>query len=217
MGRQQGRPGVLVGVLVLGVVVVGFSWAQQSGSLATAFEGLLSSLSETENTAGSTDPVENAADGATETAVGAVPARPGDAVSMTVEYVHDGDTLFLRTDSPNALVATTDDVKVRLLGIDTPEVGDNAECFGDQATEQLRALLPEGSLTWVTADQEPTDQYGRSLFYLWTDDGRFVNYELVASGAAESLTIAPNDAHYPLLRAAEDAATSAGAGRWGVC
>jgi len=206
---------VLVGVLVLGVV--GFAWVQQSGALATAFEGMLSALSQTESSGESTDPVVNAANGTAETAVGDVPAPPSEAVSMTVEYVHDGDTLFLRTDQPNALVATTDEVKVRLLGIDTPEVGNNAECFGDQATEQLRTLLPEGSLTWVTADRDPADRYGRSLFYLWTEDGRFVNYELVASGAAESLTIAPNDAHYPLLRAAEDAAMNAGVGQWGVC
>lgn len=204
---------MLVGLLVLGAV--GFAWAQQSGSLATAFESMLGSLSESPSA--SPDPAADAADSAVETTVGGIPARPSGAVSMTVEYVHDGDTLFLRTDQPNALVATTDDVKVRLLGIDTPEVGDRAECFGDQATEQLRALLPEGSLTWVTADQDPTDQYGRSLFYLWTEDGRFVNYELVAGGAAESLNIAPNDAHYPLLRAAEDAATTAGAGQWGAC
>ena len=213
MSRQHSRPGVLVGILVIGVV--GFALAQQSGSLATSFESLLSSLSE--SSSASADPAADAADSTVETTAAGIPAPPSGAVSMTVEYVHDGDTLFLRTDQPNALVATTDDVKVRLLGIDTPEVGDRAECFGDQATEQLRALLPEGSLTWVTADQDPTDQYGRSLFYLWTEDGRFVNYELVASGAAESLTLAPNDAHYPLLRAAEDAATSEGAGRWGIC
>lgn len=215
MGRQLGRSVALVGVVVLGAI--GFAWAQQSGSLATAFQGVLGSLSETESSGVSADPAVPAADPVDRTTVGEIPAPPSEAVSMTVEYVHDGDTLFLRADSPNALVATTDDVKVRLLGIDTPEVGDTAECFGDQATEQLRALLPEGSLTWVTADQDPTDQYGRSLFYLWTEDGRFVNYELVASGAAESLTIAPNDAHFPLLRAAEDTAMSAGAGRWGVC
>lgn len=29
--------------------------------------------------------------------------------------------------------------------------------------------------------------------------------------------IAPNDAHYLLLRNAEDAATRAGAGQWGAC
>ncbi len=148
---------------------------------------------------------------------GEVPDRPGNAVAMTVDYVHDGDTLFLYPDGPNELVPTTDRVKVRLLGIDTPEVGEKAECFGDEATAQLRTLLPEGSTTWVTADRGPTDKYGRSLFYLWTDDGRFVNYELVAQGAAESLNIPPNDAYYPLLRAAEAEAAASDLGLWGAC
>lgn len=185
---------MLGGVLVLGVLA--FVAAQQLGP---------------------SDITEPAADGPPESVDDGIPARPSEAVPMTVEHVHDGDTLFLRTDRPNTLVSTTDTVKVRLLGIDTPEVGDRAECFGDQATKQLRTLLPEGSRTWITADRDPVDQYGRSLFYLWTEDGRFVNYELVAAGAAESLMIAPNDAHYPLLRAAEDAAAAAGTGMWGAC
>ena len=81
----------------------------------------------------------------------------------------------------------------------------------------FRALVPDGSTVWVTADREPADRFGRSLFCLWTDDGQFVNYELVTGGAAEFVVIAPNDAYYPLLRTAEDAATAAGTGRWGVC
>ncbi|WP_166789768.1 thermonuclease family protein [Cryobacterium fucosi] len=158
-------------------------------------------------------PVDAISTGAT----GRIPTRPADAVAMTVEHVHDGDTLFLRTDQPNALVPSTDAVKVRLIGIDTPEIGDAAECFGDEATLALRALVPDGSTVWVSADREPTDRFDRSLFYLWTDDGRFVNYELVSGGAAESLVIPPNDAYYPLLRSVEDAATAAGTGMWGVC
>lgn len=213
MGRAKSGSGVLVGVLVLGVLA--FIAAQQLGPLTPSFENILSGPRG--GSSDTTEPVPDAADGRPETVLGGVPARPSEAVSMTVEHVHDGDTLFLRTNRPNALVATTDSVKVRLLGIDTPEVGDRAECFGDQATAQLRTLLPDGSRTWITADQDPVDQYGRSLFYLWTEDGRFVNYELVAGGAAESLMIAPNDAHYPLLRATEDAAAAAGAGMWGVC
>jgi len=208
MRSAQNGSRVLVGILVLGVL--GFLAAQQLG--LTPIPG-----SFTGAPFGESSETEPAINGSPESEVGSVPARPGEAVAMTVEHVHDGDTLFLRTTQPNALVATTDAVKVRLLGIDTPEVGDDAECFGDQATEQLRMLLPDGSQTWITADQDPTDQYGRSLFYLWTEDGRFVNYELVAGGAAESLMIAPNDAYYPLLRAAEDAATTSGTGMWGAC
>ena len=201
MGRAKSGSGVLVGVLVIGVL--GFIAAQQLG-LTPALESILGA------------PVDGSSD-STELVHGGIPVRPGEAVAMIVDHVHDGDTLFLRTDQPNALVATTAPVKVRLLGVDTPEVGEGAECFGDEATEQLRTLLPDGSRTWITADQDPVDQYGRSLFYLWTEDGRFVNYELVAGGAAESLMIAPNDAHYPILRAAEDAATTAGTGMWGAC
>ena len=210
MGRAKSGSGVLGGILVLAVLA--FVAVQQLGPLTPSLEDILSAPF-----GGSSDTTGPAADGPPETVDGGIPARPSEAVPMTVEHVHDGDTLFLRADQPNALVATTDAVKVRLLGIDTPEVGDRAECFGDQATAQLRTLLPDGSRTWITADQDPVDQYGRSLFYLWTEDGRFVNYELVAAGAAESLMIAPNDAHYPLLRAAEDAAAAAGTGMWGAC
>ncbi|TFD46050.1 thermonuclease [Cryobacterium sp. TMT1-2-1] len=213
MGGIRGGSGLLVGVLALGAL--GFVAAQQLGPLTPALEGILSTpLGEPNDAA---EPGAGAAGGAPASSGGGIPASPGNAVSMTVEHVHDGDTLFLRTNQPNAFVATTDTVKVRLVGIDTPEVGDRAECFGDEATRQLRTLLPDGSVTWITADSDPVDQYGRSLFYLWTEDGRFVNYELVAAGAAESLMIEPNDAYYPLLLAAEDAAAAAGAGMWGAC
>lgn len=213
MGGIRGGFGLLVGVLALGAL--GFVATQQLGPVTPALESILSTP-----LGGARDAPRAVTDSPitpAETPGSGIPARPGDAVPMTVEHVHDGDTLFLRTNHPNAFVATTDTVKVRLVGIDTPEVGDRAECFGDEATQQLRTLLPDGGVTWITADSDPVDQYGRSLFYLWTEDGRFVNYELVAAGAAESLMIKPNDAYYPLLLAAEDAAAAAGAGMWAAC
>jgi len=143
-----------------------------------------------------------------------IPARPADAALMTVDFVHDGDTLFL---VPVEGGSESNRVKVRLIGLDTPEIGDHAECYGAEATEQLRALLPEGAQVGVTADIEALDQYGRSLFYLWTEDGSFVNYELVASGAAVSLFYAPNYAYADVIRTAEDAARSSGVGLWSAC
>lgn len=203
-GKRRGPKTLLVVILigVLGYVVV-----QQSGGFDDAPHDASSAAAS--SSSGATDAAVNTA--------GGIPDRPGNAVAMTVDYVHDGDTLFLRTDEPNELVPTTDAVKVRLIGIDTPEIGDGAECFGDQATELLRTLLPQGSVTWVTADRGPTDRYGRSLFYLWTTDGRFVNYEIVAQGAGESVNIPPNDAYYPLLRAAETEAEALALGMWGAC
>src|SRR5690606_37661104 len=93
---------------------------------------------------------------------------PAGARSEVVEYVHDGDTLFLE-----------DGTKVRLLGVDTPEIGEHAECYGDEARALLRELLPEGTRVRVVADVQPLDQYGRALLFLFTDDDRLVNLELI--------------------------------------
>lgn len=136
--------------------------------------------------------------------------RPADAEELSVDYVHDGDTLFL-------IPTDGERLKVRLIGVDTPEVGENAECFGDEATGRLRQILPEGSTVWASADEEALDRYGRSLLYLWTSDGAFVNLDLVADGYGTALRIKPNDAHWAELSAAEAQAQGAGLGLWGSC
>ena len=131
---------------------------------------------------------------------------PADAQPATIDYVHDGDTLFL-----------TDGTKVRLLAVDTPEVGDNLECLGNEATSYLRTLLPEGSTVYTLADAEPTDQYGRSLLFIWTATGTLVNLDLVEQGYAEAVFIGGNRLYEAQVEAAEDAAQGAGLGIWGAC
>lgn len=136
---------------------------------------------------------------------------PAGATPAVVEYVHDGDTLFLE-----------DGRKVRLLGINTPEIGTNRECYGDEATDLLRSLLPEGTHVWVEHDIEPLDQYGRSLlfvytFFVGTDAAINVNLELLREGAAEVEMYKPNVLLRDEAHAAEDAARSAGLGLWGAC
>lgn len=131
---------------------------------------------------------------------------PSTALPATVEYVHDGDTLFL-----------TDGRKVRLLGINTPEVGENAECWGEQATSELRGLVSEGSAVWVQQDIEALDQYGRSLLFVFLEDGTNVNVELVRVGAAEIEQYEPNWLYTDELHAAEDAAYAERVGLWGNC
>ena len=135
-----------------------------------------------------------------------VPARPADAFAVTVSSVWDGDTLRARVTTPHDLIRTTDDVRVRLIGIDTPEVSDPAECWGAEATAHLEALAPAGAVLWASFDVDPLDRYERYLLYLWTEDGRFINGELVAAGDAETLTVAPNDEYAALFAAAEQTA-----------
>jgi endonuclease YncB( thermonuclease family) len=131
---------------------------------------------------------------------------PAAATSATIEYVHDGDTLFL-----------TDGTKVRLLGIDTPEIGENLECYGDEATALLRSLLPEGTAVRVLADVQPLDQYGRSLLFIYTEAGDLVNLTMIEQGAAEAVVLEPNLLFADELEAAEDSAQASGVGMWGAC
>jgi micrococcal nuclease len=131
---------------------------------------------------------------------------PAGAAEVVVEYVHDGDTLFL-----------ADGRTVRLLGVDTPEIGDHAECYGQEATALLRELLPEGSTAWAVADVQELDQYGRSLLFLYLPDGTLVNLALIEQGAAEAVVLPPNLLLADELEAAEDRAQAAALGRWAAC
>ncbi len=142
---------------------------------------------------------------------------PAEAVAVTVDYVHDGDTLFVYPVDVTPILGSTDKTKVRLLGIDTPEIGENSECYGGEATDALRELLPQGSTAWALSDTNPTDRYGRSLLLMWTSDGLFVNNELLLGGAATVLQIDPNRAHTELFRASEAAAEASKVGLWGSC
>ncbi|MAT18713.1 MAG: hypothetical protein CMF56_09145 [Leifsonia sp.] len=142
---------------------------------------------------------------------------PADAIPMRVESITDGDTLKLSTDQPGDLVTTTRPIAVRLIGIDTPEVYPQLECYGTEAEDELARLAPLGSTLWVAPDEDSWDDYDRRLFYLWTNDGEFINLSLVEGGFAEAIRVAPNDLHYETLLAAERDAALAGLGMWGEC
>jgi len=131
---------------------------------------------------------------------------PEQATPAVVNYVHDGDTLFL-----------DDGRKVRMLGIDTPEIGANLACYGPEATDILRQLLPNGTMVWVLSDVESTDQYGRSLLFVYTEDGTNVNLEMLKRGAARVEMYAPNLLFESEINAAELAARDADVGLWGEC
>lgn len=141
-------------------------------------------------------------------------ARPSSATLSHVAYVHDGDTLYLQPDGTSSRDAQ---IKVRLIGLDTPEVGEFGECFGTEARDYLRKVLPEGTAVWIKADAEPYDKYGRALLYLWTTDDRSVNLDLVEKGYATALSIAPSNTYAKQFARAEAAAYKAKVGMWGSC
>lgn len=127
--------------------------------------------------------------------------------------VVDGDTVRVRLDGTEEAV--------RLIGIDTPEThgpGGLRECFGQEATRRVEALLPKGTRVRVVRDVEPRDRYRRLLAYVYREeDGMFVNLALAREGFAAPLTVPPNVAHAEELVAAAAGARSQSLGLWGRC
>ena len=127
----------------------------------------------------------------------------GQRIPARVTRHTDGDTLWLSGIG-----------KVRLIGIDTPEVFGRAECYGRQAAGFVRRLLPIGTRVSYSLGVERRDRYGRALAYLYTDDGRFVNLLLVKRGYAHPLTIPPNDRFAARFVRAARRARARGVGLW---
>ena len=130
------------------------------------------------------------------------PSGPGQA---RVERVVDGDTVVLSGVG-----------KVRLIGIDTPEVYGRQGCFGEEASAFAKRELPPGRVVGYRIGVEPRDRYGRALAYLYLG-GRMFNEELAAEGYAVPLTIPPNDRYAGRFVAAARRAREAGRGLWRAC
>ena len=109
------------------------------------------------------------------------PAEPGRRTAARVTKHTDGDTLWLSGIG-----------KVRLIGVDTPEVYVQVECFGREASAFVERTVPLGSAVRYRLGLDERDRYGRALAYVWLRDGRFLNRLLVARGYAQPLTVPPN-------------------------
>jgi micrococcal nuclease len=133
-------------------------------------------------------------------------AIPGDARRSRVVRVVDGDTLILRGVG-----------RTRLIGLDTPEVFGERECYGRAASAFAKRLLPPGRRVRYEWGVERRDRYGRALVTLWLRDGRSVNGMLVAGGYATTLTIPPNTTYEQRLEALQDRARRARRGLWRAC
>jgi len=96
--------------------------------------------------------------------------------AVLVARIIDGDTIEIE-----------DGVKVRYIGIDTPEIG---EPYYLEATEANRQLVG-GKKIRLEKDAEDNDQYGRLLRYVWVGE-IMVNAELVRLGYAYSYSYPPN-------------------------
>jgi micrococcal nuclease len=108
---------------------------------------------------------------------------------------------------------------VRLIGVDTPELGDRRDRsaapqpWAREAADFTRRTLKGKRVRLEFEPADRFDRYGRTLAYVFLDDGTFVNRELVRSGYAQAYT------HFPFryraeFRADEAEARQARRGLW---
>ena len=129
---------------------------------------------------------------------------------MPVTKVTDGDTIHVTYQGR--------DERVRLIGVDTPEVswyGGKAECFGQEAGLYTRGRL-DGRTVRLEFDMDLRDRYGRLLAYVYVGDELF-NLTLVQLGYAASDPVPPDTARAAAFADAEREAKAAGRGQWSAC
>ncbi|MGH9280926.1 MAG: thermonuclease family protein [Acidimicrobiales bacterium] len=127
----------------------------------------------------------------------------------TAKNVLDGDSFETDTGT-----------KVRLIGIDAPDIETNA-CFAPEATVHLKDLLPPGRAIRLVYDTTRTDRFGRTLAYVYRlPDGLFINRAMLQDGFAIQVTTGAMAANTQYAREFGDAEADAKAakrGLWGAC
>lgn len=134
------------------------------------------------------------------------PGTQGHRETATVKRVLDGDTFDL-----------TDGRRIRMLGIDAPEVSHEdqpAEPYSSEASEWLKSRI-EGASVSLRVDSAKKDRYGRVLAWVYDENGKLLNEEMLADGLVKLLPDfgLPADLE-PQLRQAESEARILKKGLW---
>lgn len=151
-------------------------------------------------------------------------SAPRHAIAVN-EYVYvsrvvDGDTLKLSSGE-----------RVRLIGIDTPEVHYSEKLVRDarKSGKDIKAIqasgakasafvksLCDGKKVRLEFDVEKRDRYGRLLAYVYLEDGTFLNAKIIEEGYAQTLTIPPNVKYADRFLQLQREAREKGKGLWSV-
>lgn len=109
------------------------------------------------------------------------------APALATQFRHcirtiDGDTIILDGNE-----------KVRLIGVDTPETvhpSKPVESFGKEASAFTKGMV-EGKKARLEYDWQKVDKYGRTLAYVFLEDGTFLNAEIIKQGYGYAYTKFP--------------------------
>lgn len=116
--------------------------------------------------------------------------KPDSFPLLTVTRVIDGDTIEVGEE------------RIRLIGINAEEIDQKeperkSSCRALLAKEYLTNLLLNQTVE-IEIGQEPRDQYGRTLAYIFLEEG-LVNAKMIEEGLADVWLMSPNTKYYQQL------------------
>lgn len=126
---------------------------------------------------------------------------------VEVKRVIDGDTLVLKSGE-----------KVRLIGINTPEVENRfseAQPGGEAAKGWLQKTL-RSPYIWLEYDAEQFDKYDRRLAHVFLESGDYINAMLLQQGLAMLTLTPPNLRYASSLISARQQAEADNKGVWAM-
>lgn len=135
---------------------------------------------------------------------------------VSVVRVVDGDTYYVNMDGQ--------EVKVRLIGVDTPEsvapqsytdaTGKENTEVGEYISEIMKDVIKEGDTLLLEFDVDMYDKYDRVLAYAYFEDGEMVQDFLLSNGLAQTMTITPNVKYSDHFANVQRVAVENGIGIW---
>ena len=135
-----------------------------------------------------------------------------DLISSKVVRVKDGDTYVLLIDG--------EETTVRLIGVDTPEsvapdeYSKENTSEGKMISETVKQKIRSGDTLYVEYDVQQTDKYGRTLVYIYFEDGEMVQEWLLKNGFAEVMTVQPNSKYAERFSEVQSVAVENKVGLW---
>lgn len=124
--------------------------------------------------------------------------------NIKVVKITDGDTVVLENG-----------YKIRLIGIDAPELshnGNKAECYSNESTDKLSNLILNKYVK-LEKDRTDEDRYKRKLRYIYLDN-TLINEVMVKDGFAKSYPYPPDVKYQDQIELAQKSAKSNSIGMW---
>lgn len=169
--------------------------------LMLACSSLQAEIYRSQDSDGNTVFSDKAANGAEVVELNTAPYR----YKVELKRVIDGDTLLLKSGE-----------KVRLIGINTPEVESRfsqPQPGGEAAKNWLKKTL-RTPFVWLEYDEQAFDKYERRLAHVFLESGEYVNAMLLEQGQAMLTLIPPNLRYAKRLITAQTKAEQDRRGVW---